>query len=129
MKRLISSVLKPVLTVLIAVLIPVLMLTGCEKTPADTAGDSSSENQSSTDGFVFRNAYLDPTLSAEEMTAIVQEYLWPLQFFECSFLYPDSISYGYSFVKFGAWTGYGVSFGTKEVNDFYGVPRRKTTPN
>ncbi len=125
MKSYLSSVLKSVLavliTVLITVLIPVLMLAGCEKAPEDTAGESS-ETQSSTEGFVFRDANSSAPLSAEEMTAIAQEYLAPLQFFESPFLYPDSLNHGYAFVKFGAWAGCGVGFSTEEVNDLYGVP-------
>ena len=76
MKSYLSSVLKSVLTVLIAVLIPVLMLAGCEKAPEDTAGESS-ETQSSTEGFVFRDANSSAPLSAEEMTAIAQETSHP----------------------------------------------------
>ena len=65
MKKHISSVLKPVLTALIAVLIPVLMLAGCEKTPADTAGDSNSEAQNG----VQTSTAEAPALSAEEFLA------------------------------------------------------------
>ena len=121
MKSYLSSVLKSVLTVLIAVLIPVLMLAGCEKAPEDTAGEGS-ETQSSAEGFVFRDANNSAPLSAEERTAIGQEYLAPLQFFESPFLYPDSLNHGYAFVKFGAWAGCGVGFSTEKVNDLYGVP-------
>ena len=100
MKSYLSSVLKSVLTVLVVV----LLLAGCEKAPEDTEGESS-ETQSSTEGFVFRDANSSAPLSAEEMTAIAQEYLAPLQFFESPFLYPDSLNHGYAFVKFGAWAG------------------------
>ena len=64
MKNSVSSVLKPVLTVLIAVLIPVLMLTGCEKAPADAANDGSESPSS-----VQTSTAEAPAISAEEFLA------------------------------------------------------------